>query len=175
MEKKNKIIIIILTVLSVTTITGVLLNMQFAREKAILLEKSEISVLEDGLEVARLNMNTIKKLPVTDFAANLKSSVMKSPEEHIYTGVALNDLLIGIGISLENKNKVVVRSIDGYTVTLTIEEIQALDNIYLVFRDNGKYLGSYREPQGQGPYMIVIRGDLFSQRWAKYVCEMDIR
>ena len=175
MKKNTKTIVIVLTLLVVTTVIGAVFNRQYAREKESLLEAAEIAVLEDGSEVSRLTMDTIDKLPTANFTARLKSSIMKAPEEHTYTGIALFDLFTAAGISLEGKSRVVVRSVDGYAVPLTIEEIQVLENVYLVYKDNGDYLGSYGETDGQGPYMIVIRGDSFSQRWAKYVCELDVQ
>jgi len=175
MKKNTKIIVTILVVLLVTTAIGSVWNRQYASEKAALLEKAEIAVLDEGREVSRLSMDVIGQLPTADFTAMLKSSVMKSPEEHRYTGIALSDLFASAGISLEGKTRVVVHSVDGYAVPLTIEEIQALENVYLVYKDNGQYLASYGEADGQGPYMIVIRGDRFSQRWAKYVCELDVQ
>lgn len=164
-----------LAVLLVTTAIGAVYNRQYAREKEALLEAAEIAVLENGREVSRLTMEQISKLPTVEFTARLKSSLMKSPQEHTYTGIAFAQLFRLVGISLADKEKVVVRSVDGYAVPLKIEEIQELDNIYLVFKDNGDYLGSYGEKGGQGPYMIVIKGDRFSQRWAKYVCELDVQ
>lgn len=168
-------IVIVLAVLVVTTAIGAVYNRQYAHEKAALLEAAEIAVLQEGREVSRLTMETIGQLPTANFTAMLKSSVMESAEKHTYTGIAFADLFAAAGIPLEGKKRVVVHSVDGYAVPFTIEEIQALENVYLVYKDNGKYLGSYGEANGQGPYMIVIRGDRFSQRWAKYVCELDVQ
>lgn len=175
MKRNTKIILIVLVVLLVTTAIAAVFNMQYAREKAALLKAAQIVVLEDGREISRLNMDTIGELPAANFTAKLKSSIMKSSEEHTYTGVAFSDLFASAGISLEGKKRVVVRSVDGYAVPLSIKEIQELDNIYLVYKDNGDYLGTHGEKDGQGPYMIVIRSDWFSQRWAKYVCELDVQ
>lgn len=175
MDRNSRIIIVVLAILLIGTAIGVTFNRQYAREKEALLKAAEIAVLNDGQEVLRLDMETIGQLPVVDFSARLKSSIMKSPEEHCYTGVAFSELFSASGISLEGQKRVVVRSVDGYAVPLTVGEIYELDNVYLVFKDNGKYLGSYGDKDGQGPYMIVIRGDRFSQRWAKYVCELDVQ
>lgn len=175
MKKNSKTIVTVLVVLLVTTAIGAVYNRQYAREKLALLQAAEIAVLEEGREVSRLTIDTIGQLPTADFNAMLKSSVMESPEKHSYTGVSFSDLFAGIGVSLEGKSRVVVHSVDGYAVLLKIEEIQALENVYLVYKDNGDYLGTYGEADGQGPYMIVIRGDCFSQRWAKYVCELDVQ
>ncbi len=175
MKKNTRIIITVLALLLVITAIAAGINMKYAREKAALLSAAEIAVLDQGTEVARLTMVTLSQLTATEFTARLKSSIMKSPEEHIYTGIPFSALFPAAGISLEGKSRVEVRSVDGYVVPLAIEEIEELDNIYLVYKDNGKYLGSYGEANGQGPYMIVIRGDSFSQRWAKYVVELDAR
>ncbi len=175
MKDHTRIIVIVLAVLALTTAVGAVLNWQYAREKAALLEAAEIAVLDNGSEVYRLTSSEISQLPTSEFTALLKSSLMKSPEAHNYTGIALADLFKAAQLSLEGKKRVMVRSADGYTVPLAIEEIKAMDNIYLVYRDNGRYLGSYRDKGGQGPYMIVIKGDRFSQRWAKYVCELDVQ
>lgn len=175
MNRNTKIIIIVLAVLTVTTVVGAVLNAQYAREKKALLDAAEIAVLENGAEALRLTMDDIGRLPTEEFTARLKSSIMKSPEEHIYTGIAFSELFKAAGLSLEDRRRVIVHSVDGYAVPLTIEEINELDNVYLVYKDNGNYLGSYKEKDGQGPYMIVVRGDRFSQRWAKYVCELDIQ
>ncbi len=174
-SKNTRIIIAVLALLLVTTAAGAGFNMKYARERKALLSAAEIAVLDQGSEVARLTMDSLSRLPVVEFTARLKSSVMKLPEEHVYTGIPFSALFHTAGISLDGKGKVVVRSVDGYAVPLAIAEIEAMDNIYLVYKDNGRYLGSYNEKGGQGPYMIVIRGDRFSQRWAKYVVELDVR
>lgn len=175
MKKNSRIIIIVLAVLLVTTAVGAFYNRQYNQEKAALLAKAEIAVREEGKEIARLKMDDIDKLPTAKFSARFKSSVMKSAQEHIYTGIAFSDLFTSAGIALDGKKSVLVKSVDGYAVPITIKEIQELDNVYLVYKDNGDYLGAYGKVDGQGPYMIVIRGDHFSQRWAKYVCELDVQ
>jgi hypothetical protein len=175
MKKNNRIIVIVLAVLVITTAIGAVLNQRYAAEKKALLEAAEIAVLEDGREAARLNMTVLGQMKTVEFTARLKSSLMEKPEEHTYTGIAFADLFTAAGLSLQGKTRVLVNSVDGYVVPLAVEEIKEFDNIYLVFKDNGDYLGPYGEADGQGPYMIVIRGDRFSQRWAKYVCELDVQ
>ena len=175
MQRNSRIIAIVLAFLVITTAIGAVLNQRYATEKKALLEAAEIAVLESGRQMARLNMNVLGTMKTVEFTARLKSSLMKKPEEHTYTGIALADLFTAAGISLEDKQRVLVHSVDGYVVPLTVKEIKAFDNIYLVYKDNGSYLGSYGEADGQGPYMIVIRGDRFRQRWAKYVCELDVQ
>lgn len=175
MKKNSWIITIVLTILVITTAIGAVINQRHMAERIALLEAAEIVVREEGLEVSRLNMAILGQISTVEFTARLKSSLMQSAQEHTYTGIALANLFTAAGIDLQGKQRVLVHSVDGYTVPLTVKEIEAFDNIYLVYKDNGNYLGTYGEANGQGPYMIVIRGDRFSQRWAKYVCELDVQ
>jgi hypothetical protein len=43
---------------------------------------------------------------------------MEKPKEHTYTGIAFADLFTAAGISLEEKQRVLVYSVDGYVVPL---------------------------------------------------------
>ncbi len=56
MNKNNRIIVIILAVLFITTTIGVIVNQRYAADRKALLEATEIAVRESGQEVARLNM-----------------------------------------------------------------------------------------------------------------------
>lgn len=174
MSRNTKIIVIVIALLTVTTAIGAFINMRSSEERRASLKAAEISVIVDGAEVKRFTMQSLAELEIEEFSAKLKSSVMESPEEHTYTGIALKDLFSSAGISLEDRSRVITYSADGYAVPLKTEEILENDNIYLVFKDNGDYLSVYGEKDGQGPYMIVVRGDRYSQRWAKYVVEFAV-
>lgn len=175
MNKHTKIILVVLILLMVASVITVSINYFQSRERLALLNNQEITISQQGNVLSSITMDDLRDLGEEEFKANLKSSVMTAPKEHTYTGVSLGRLLSSIGISLDSKNSVTVESVDGYSVPLKIEEIKALDNIFIVFKDDGRYLGGYEDPDGQGPYMIVIREDKFSQRWAKYVVGLDVQ
>ena len=69
---------------------------------------------------------------------------------------------------------VIVRAIDGYTVALSIEEVLDEENVYLAYAIDGKPLRS-KSQGGSGPYQLIVRKDQFSQRWCKFVVEIEIR
>ncbi len=174
MNRNTKIIIIVLVLLVIATGTTVMANYNHSKDRLALLEKQEILLYEKGIEVCRITFADFNEIGPTEFQADLKSSTMTKPEAHSYTGIALSDLFTYAGISLEDKSRVIAGSLDGYRVPLKIEEIVALDNVFLVYQDDGEFLKAYDQPGGQGPYMIVVRGDRFSQRWAKYVIELNV-
>ncbi len=176
MSKRYKNIIgLVLALLAVISALGVFVNYAQSKERLSLLINQEIVIYENGSELTRVTMDYMSDgLEARKFIANLKSSTMISPEEHEYEGFALSDIFAFAELSLVGKSRVIVESVDGYRVPLKIEEIMELDNIFLVYKDDGKYLGSYKDKGGQGPFMIVVKGDRFSQRWAKYVTGLDV-
>ncbi len=86
----------------------------------------------------------------------------------------LINILKKLEIDTENKKQLIVRGIDGYTVAFSIDEVVDEDNIYLAYKMEGKLLKS-KEEGGSGPYQLIVRKDQFSQRWCKFVVEMEVR
>lgn len=173
-SKSNRIIAAIL--IGLVLIAGITISVNFkrAKEQLKILERQEIVISADNKEAQRIDLADLLEIGPMEFKAKLKSSTMIKSREHNYTGVAISDILEYAGIDLADMSRIIVESFDGYRVPLKIEEIMALENVFLVYKDNGEYLKSYNEPDGQGPYMIVVKGDTFSQRWAKYVTGMSI-
>lgn len=62
----------------------------------------------------------------------------------------------------------------GISAYLNSDYVLDDDNIYLAYMMDGEPLKS-REDGGSGPYQIIIRKDQFSQRWAKYVLEIELQ
>ncbi len=68
----------------------------------------------------------------------------------------------------------IVRATDGYTIALSPKEVKDEDNVYLAYKLNGKLL-KRKEEGGSGPYQVIIRKDEFSQRWCKFVVEIELK
>jgi len=131
-----------------------------------------IAITESGETIADMDMDYIKSLESATFKAAIRSSANK-PEDVEYTGVPLKSLLEGKGIALDGKTQIVVKGIDGYMASLSMDEFEKKD-IYIAYEMDGKPM----KPKGQngyGPFQLVIPGDSFSQRWCKFVCEVEIK
>lgn len=168
-NRKIKITIAILVI-----ITGVFafMNRELVKDKGYARENAEIILKgEEGEKV--LGHEDVKALGEVDFSANLDTSTTE-PEEHTYTGIPLKNLIEEVGLSLKDKDMVIVRAIDGYTVALSIEEVLDKENVYLAYAVDGKPLRS-RSQGGSGPYQLIVRKDQFSQRWCKFVVEIEVR
>lgn len=169
----KKIIAIILLLLITAVGVTAYLNRGYIEDKQAMVENSSILIKDEGEEVGVIDLGLIKDLEPIEFEVNLKSSG-KDPEEHTYKGVALKKLLAFKDQSLESKKQVVIRSIDGYTIALSAEEVSEEDNVYVVYERDGEPLGK-KEEGGSGPYQIILRKDSFSQRWAKFVVEVELQ
>ena len=174
MKKRN--IIIIITVIAVLVIAvGILafINAGNTEEKKMLEEEAIILIKSAGQKLGEVDMNLIRNIGLEDFSANLDTSDSE-PEEHLYSGVLLNDVLAALGIDASGYSMVVAKAVDGYNVAFDASEIQEENNIYLVTMRDGKPLGT-KSSGGSGPYQIIARKDAFSQRWCKFVIELELK
>ncbi|MBA1334485.1 MAG: hypothetical protein HPY66_2334 [Firmicutes bacterium] len=146
---------------------GDLAAKQDSQDNAILIIKS------DGAEVARVDMEYIKTLGEVEFDANIKSSG-QDPEKHSFAGVPLKNVFDSQNIPTEGKTMVIVKAVDGYTSALNMDEVLEDDNVYLAYKRDGEPLGR-KEDGGSGPYQVIIRKDPFSQRWCKFVMEIELQ
>ncbi len=159
---KNKHIIIIVLTLMVLVSMFALLNRNMVKDKKILHDHHEV-VIKEARQNILLSFSDINQLGEEEFTAHLKSSGQPA-KEHLYTGVPAKSLFQAVGIDLKENQKVTVRAVDGYTVTLNSEEILDEDNVYLAYQIDRENI----------PYQIILRKDEFSQRWCKDVVEMEI-
>ncbi len=178
MEKaKNKklwiIIIIIIAVLAIALGVTAYLNMGNLGEKKALQENAIIVIKSGDKKLAEANMDYITSLGEEEFKANLKKSG-KPPVEHSYTGIPMKNLFAGLKIDMVNVTTVVLKAIDGYASALTLSEVMEDDNVYIVYKMDGKSLGN-AENGGDGPYLALVRTDPYSQRWCKLLTEIDLR
>lgn len=173
MKKKNIIIISIVVVLLIIAVAVfAALNAGDIQEKKTLEENALISVTAGGKEVAKIDSDLIDSLEPEEFSAT-KDTSETGPQDYQYTGIPLADALEELDLEPADYSSLVARAIDGYTVAFEIGEVLEEDNIYIVFKENGEFLGTKSEG-GKGPYMIVVRKDQFSQRWCKYLVELEL-
>jgi predicted lipoprotein with Yx(FWY)xxD motif len=174
MKKRNTIIIVSVSFVLVLTVgLFAFLNAGNASQKKILQEETLVLISADGKTLGTINMDIIEKTGPVDFSANLDTSDSE-PQQHLYTGVLLNDILKKLGINVLDYSSLIAKAVDGYTVAYTTLEIMEEDNIYLAVKKDGKPLGT-KNTGGSGPYQIIARKDAFSQRWCKFVVEIELK
>lgn len=174
MKKKNIIIIssIVAFLIIVVGVTA-FLNAGNTAEKKALEQEALIQVSTEGSILGEINMDLVQEIGVVDFSAN-KDTSDSGPQEHLYTGVLLNSILEELGINIKNYDTIICKAIDGYNVAYEASEVLDEDNIYLAIACDGEPLGS-KSTGGSGPYQVIVRKDAFSQRWCKFVIELELR
>ena len=137
------------------------LNREGMGDKILSQQNAILTIVADGKEY-EVTFDDILALEEIEFPAVLKSSG-KPPVDTTYTGVELKAILAQQEIATEGKTQVITKAVDGYTVALSLEEVLEDDNVYIVYKRDGKDLGT-REEGGSGPYQVVVRQDQFGQR-----------
>jgi hypothetical protein len=173
--KKRNVILIIAVVVLLVAVVGIFayLNTGNIQEKKKLEEGAIILVKSGEKTLGRIDMNLLEKTGIVEFSANLDTS-NSGPEKHSYSGVLLGDLLTGLDIDINNYNTVIAKAIDGYTVAYNADEVSQKDNIYVAIKMDGKDLGT-KSTGGKGPYQLIVKLDQFSQRWCKFVIELELK
>ena len=94
--------------------------------------------------------------------------------ELVYEGVLLRDLLAAYHVDQGDFEQVIIFAVDGYQSIVAAERLYEQDHVYLVFIEDGLPLQD-RGQMGDGPYLLVILEDTFSQNWCKYVVEVTVQ
>ncbi len=172
MKKSN--ILIVSSIIVLVAITGVFafLNSAGAGQNKTLEEEAAIIITSNGENIAKIDMELFERAGLTDFYADLDTS-KTGASRHLYTGIPLNSALQVLDIDIGDYSVVIAKASDGYTVTYDSDEIKDKDNAYIAIKRDGNLLGTRREG-GEGPYQIIIRKDAFSQRWCKFLIELEL-
>ena len=169
----KKIVLIIVAVLVIVVGVTAYMNRGDLAAKQESQQDAYVIIQSGGSELARIDLNKLQRMNVVDVEANLKRSG-KNPEKHVYTGVLLKEVLDEAGADTAGKDTVIMKAVDGYTSAIGMEETLQDDNVYLVFKIDGQPLGT-KEEGGSGPLQVILAKDPFSQRWCKFVMEIDLK
>lgn len=126
-----------------------------------------------GDNSVKLHFDEITSLNNKEFNATEDTS-KSGPASHKFEGVLLKDLLNKASVddlAIKGYSKVLVKGLDGYVIALSVDEILSGNNVFLAFEKDGKPLGTMKKG-GSGPFQLIARSDMFSQRWCKYVYEV---
>lgn len=171
MNKQTKIIVLLLAVFAVIIAAALLLNRDNMEAGKIAQESRTITVTSAGETLCVLNQETIKSLPAEELEATVRSNGMK-PEYALYRGVEIHDFLKAAGIEPGAGDRLHFKGADAYLAVVKAEELQEEGSIYIVYEKDGKDMKSKAEG-GEGPYQVVLPDDAFSQRWCKFLSEVE--
>ncbi|HHX54063.1 MAG TPA: molybdopterin-dependent oxidoreductase [Clostridiales bacterium] len=170
-RKRNLGIIITLVLLTAAVAVLAFLNAGSLERKQELEMNAEF-LLGSGGAQRTITMRDILELDPVDFEAVMDTSTT-DPTSVTFTGVELSRICEKFGIGIEPGMIVQVKALDGYASALTGEEVLAGDNVYICVYMNGEALKTKSEG-GMGPYLMIIKSFLYSQRWCKFVEEIVV-
>lgn len=165
-------LIIVIPVLAVFTLVLAYINMKSINATAG--EEGSITFVAGEKEV-KLTFDEITSLNHVEFRATEDTS-KSGPTARKYKGVLLKEVLNKAGFDdeiINSYSKIIVKGLDGYIIALAKEEVLSNKTVYLAFEKDGKPLGTMKKG-GSGPFQMIATSDSFSQRWCKYVVEVNL-
>lgn len=170
---KNRSLVWVIGILIIGVAVLAFINKNSLANKNQSPDNPSILVKAGSKEMGSIDLAKIKTLGEERFTAVLRPSG-KAPQSHEYRGVRLANVLKAVDPQiLEGSKKITVRAADGYTAAFAPSEVLDEGNIYLVYLQDDKPLGTKKDG-GSGPFMIVVRKDEFGQRWCKFVAEVVV-
>lgn len=119
-----------------------------------------------------VNQEMLNSLVPYEITANYKKSG-KAPVPTVYKGVPLVRILEKLQIDTSKISSVSALASDGYASAITGKDALDPDQAFIAFEQDGKNLGN-KADGGSGPMMMILAKDQFSQRWVKYLSEIQI-
>ena len=172
LNRNNKLLLGLIAVLLLTVAVTAYLN---TGDRALKrqLETEQQFIVSWGEEQVFVSMDDILSLGPRDYSAILDTSISDAREVTV-RGVELAALLDYVGAPWRDAAYFEINGLDEYYSPVLLSEVQEPDNVLICIAMDGKALGS-KSSGGFGPYLMVIRNELFSQRWCKYIEEVALR
>lgn len=172
MKKSVKIVTIACVLMIVALAVLVLVYNRDVKERKEL-ERSLMFLIKTESTSANITLDALKAVPSEEFTAVLDTSSTE-PKEITLRGVEVVELCAALGIDIEDAEVFEFKALDSYASAVTIEEVTEENNVYICYEMEGQPLKPKSEG-GMGPFLMVIRSSVYSQRWCKYLMEIDIR
>lgn len=170
-SKQKKIIAALLILFAAAVAVLLFLNRGTMEAGQAAQRDRTLSVTSNGEVICVLDFSALQGLPAETFETTVRSHGMK-PEAVTYRGVEIHKVLEAAGIEPKGKDVLYFKGADTYLATVKAEELSEYDTIYVVYEKNGERM-ALRSENGEGPYQVVLLSDSFSQRWCKFLSEIE--
>lgn len=141
----------------------------------------EIKIISDNETIGEFSFEELEDYAESvDFEAVYKPNG-KLPKEKNYTGIELKELLLNMGVDLENAESVLFKASDGLQKIYSIDDVMQDNNVYIANKVEGEPFNkgilpnSYDKEQEDGGAFVVIKAnDAFSQNRVKMLVEIEV-
>ena len=170
--RANKYIYITLALLLVIVAVLAFLNRGDPELRRALEENREFHIRIDGEHTVTVDLQTLLDLAPQEFTTSFATSIA-AQRETVLRGVELRLLLEAFDIDITQASHIVASGLDSYYSPLALDEVKQEGVVYICYSMDGEIMKTQSEG-GNGPFMMVIRGVRFAQRWCKYVEAIDV-
>ena len=170
--KARIIVYLILAMLLILVVTLAFLNRTDSELMRALEENREFNIRSDGTHIQTVDLQGLLDLGPQEFSASFATSIA-APRTAKLCGVELRIILTALEIDVTEADYFVVTGMDGYYSPLSREEVENIETIYICYSMDDEILKG-RSEGGYGPFMMVVRGSRYAQRWCKYVESVDV-
>jgi len=157
-------------ILIISTIVLMIFNSQHTEERKRRQDDAFFLVRANGATYT-VDRTLLAEIGESPFAANKKSDG-KPAAAVAYHGVPLMKLCEKLKIDLSNVTGCIASAADGYHATVSIKQILDGENVFIASGQDGRDLAK-KDDGGDGPFMLVVVKDPFSQNWCKYLSELE--
>jgi hypothetical protein len=163
--KKNYLILLLITILMLSLCACNASTDEFD-------QSASFAINMDGKTIKAYTISDLQAMEATAFKAT-KSSKGMDPQENDYVGVSLIDVLKDSGIEIDQNAIITCTASDGYSVTIDTAKALDSENVYLTYMQNKKPIANESEG-GDGPIMVIVSKDAFSNKWCKFAVSCEI-
>lgn len=173
MKKSTSILMLVIGLLIISITILATLNNSDVEERRVLEKNREFIINIDGEQVAKVTLAELYDLEPVKFTTVMDTS-NTNPTDVEFTGVEVSKICKSKGIDISTVSVFEFKALDSYASAVTIDEIQEPENVYICVEIDGEQLKN-KDDGGMGPFLMVIKNAQFSQRWCKYLMELNIR
>jgi len=132
-------------------------------------ETGYLAIRAYGVVLTEVSLEEIRTLPSVRRTMNIHSSA--GVTEHSFRGTLLSNILELLDPDFtEDFSWVIALGVDGFTSTISMDEVRAENNVFVVYEDNGEPLPKINgEP---GAMRVIVISDVFGQRFTNYMTEI---
>jgi hypothetical protein len=157
MKKQTLAILLSIAILTAAVIVLAVTNAIINKGRVADGDKSTFIV--QGQTVDRELMD---KIGLQTISANKKSDGKPAAAVE-YQGTLLLNICNHLGIDIADMKSCVAMAADGYSTVVSVEKVNEPDNIFIVLDED------------EGPFIMVVAKDPFSQNWCKYLVELTFK
>jgi len=133
-------------------------------------ENGKLAIRAYGVVLGEVTLDQIREMPSVKRTMTIRSA-SEGTTAHSFRGTLLSNVLAAVDPDILNEYEWVQPiGVDDYMSKISMEEVLAENNVYVMYEDNGKPLETKKGKPGA--MRVVVLDDIFGQRFTNYLIEI---